>query len=136
MLAVRHGLSFQARDKPVVDVDDVWAVLECHWVYDTFVYVDERQRIQIDLLILITAGTASRPSALVYNPSNEKLGTAARQLLGATAELNESKWNGLPYGAVRLFLVHAPHSPRGCLFFMLINLDHLKGHNSTTNPNK
>ena len=42
MLAPRYYLLFKARDKPVVDAADIYALLEYYWVYDTYVYTDER----------------------------------------------------------------------------------------------
>jgi hypothetical protein len=45
MLVPRYQLSFEARNKPVVNAGVVYALLEHHLVYDTYVYADERQRI-------------------------------------------------------------------------------------------
>jgi hypothetical protein len=128
VLAPKYNLSFEERDKSVVDVDDVYALLEHHWADDTHVYEDERQRLQTDALILIASYTGSRPGALVYNPPNEKISPATRQEVGELAAmLQDRKWNGITYRFVELWLITAPHSPRGCLFFMRINLSHVKG---------
>jgi hypothetical protein len=62
----------------VVDVDDVYALLEHRWADDTYVYEDKRQRLQTDALILNASYTGSRPGALIYNPSNKKISLATR----------------------------------------------------------
>jgi hypothetical protein len=51
VLAAKYDLSFEERDKSVVDVDDVYALIEHHWADDTYVFEDERQRLQTDALI-------------------------------------------------------------------------------------
>jgi hypothetical protein len=105
VLARQYKLSFEERDKSVVDVDDVYALLEHHWADDTYVYEDERQRLQTDALILIASYTGSRPGALVYNPSNEKISLATRQEVGELAAmLPDRKWNGITYRFVELWL--------------------------------
>jgi len=55
-----------------MNVDDVYLVLHHHWVLDTSVFPDERQRLQLALLILLHAYTATRPAALVYRPTDRK----------------------------------------------------------------
>ncbi|KAF1730595.1 hypothetical protein CRV24_008664 [Beauveria bassiana] len=49
-----------------MDVDDVYLVLHHHWVHDTSAFPDERQRIQLALMILVQAYTATRPRVLAY----------------------------------------------------------------------
>ena len=55
-----------------MNVDDVYLVLHHHWVLDTSVFSDERQRLQLALAILLLAYTATRPAALVYKPIDRK----------------------------------------------------------------
>jgi hypothetical protein len=55
-----------------MNVDDVYLVLHHHWVQDTSVFPDERQRLQLALLILLQAYTATRPAALVYKSMDKK----------------------------------------------------------------
>ncbi|KIX08334.1 uncharacterized protein Z518_02990 [Rhinocladiella mackenziei CBS 650.93] len=62
---VRAKMCSSVREKPVMDVDDVFLVLH-HWVLDTSVFPVERQRLQLALLLLLSAYTATRPAALVY----------------------------------------------------------------------
>jgi Protein of unknown function (DUF3435) len=54
------------REKPVMNVDDIYLILHHHWVVDTAIFPDGRQRVQIALLVLEMAYTATRPAALVY----------------------------------------------------------------------
>ncbi|KIX04163.1 uncharacterized protein Z518_07717 [Rhinocladiella mackenziei CBS 650.93] len=69
-LTVEYNLDTGVREKPVMDIDDVFLVLHHHWVLDTPVFPDERQRLQLALLLLLSAYTATRPAALVYKATN------------------------------------------------------------------
>jgi hypothetical protein len=55
-----------------MNVDDVFLVLHHHWALDTATFPDGRQRLQIALLILISAYTATQPETLVYVARNNK----------------------------------------------------------------
>src|SRR5690348_5077177 len=55
-----------------MNVDDVYLVLHHHWVLDTSVFSDERQRLQLAFAILLLAYTATRPAACVYKPTDRK----------------------------------------------------------------
>jgi hypothetical protein len=89
------------------------------------------------LLILICIGTATRPGAIVVNILNEKISRAGRRLLGDGAEtFKDGEWKGLTYRAVKIFLINAPDARHGCLFYMEVNLSHLKGWASATKAKK
>jgi hypothetical protein len=80
-------------------VDDVYALLEHHWADNTYVYEDERQRLQTDALILIASYTGSRPGALVYVPSNEKISPARSSRSGRVsrnAARQKMEWYCIP----------------------------------------
>ncbi|KAF2194832.1 hypothetical protein K469DRAFT_744622 [Zopfia rhizophila CBS 207.26] len=49
-----------------MNVDDVYLVVHYYSVPDTLVFLNEQQRLQVALLILLPAYTATRPAALVY----------------------------------------------------------------------
>jgi hypothetical protein len=49
-----------------MNVDDIYLVLYYLWIEDTSVFPDERQRLQLAILLQLQAYTASRPAALVY----------------------------------------------------------------------
>ena len=55
-----------------MNVDDVYLVLHHHWVLDTSVFPDERQRLQVALLLLLSGYTATRPAALVYTTTDRR----------------------------------------------------------------
>ena len=67
-----YNLDTSMTEKPVMNVDDIYLILYHHWVINTATFPDGRQRLQIDGLELLIAGTASRPAALVYVRRNEK----------------------------------------------------------------
>jgi hypothetical protein len=67
-----YNLDLSTKEKPVMNVDDVFLVLHHHWVMDTATFPNGRQRLQVAFLVLMIAYTASRPGALVYVARNEK----------------------------------------------------------------
>src|SRR5271156_4904435 len=66
-----YNLKTSLPEKPVMNVY-IYLILYHHWVMDTATFPDGRQRLQIDFLELLIAGTATRPGALVYVRRNEK----------------------------------------------------------------
>jgi len=67
-----YNLDLTTREKPVMNIDNVFLVLYHHWVIDTAAFPDGRQRLQVPFLLLISAYTATQPGALVYSAGNEK----------------------------------------------------------------
>jgi hypothetical protein len=67
---MNYDLDTTTREKPVMNVDDIFLVLHHHWVLDTSTFPDERQRLQLALLLLLSAYTATRLAALVYKVTN------------------------------------------------------------------
>lgn len=65
-LTIQYNLDTSEKEKPVMNVDDVYLVQHHLYVHDTSIFPDERQRIQLALLILLQAYTATRPRVLVY----------------------------------------------------------------------
>lgn len=55
-----------------MNVDDIFLILHHHWVVDSSVFPDERQRLQLAFLLLLSAYTATRPGALVYSAIDRK----------------------------------------------------------------
>jgi len=129
-LSPSSRLSRIQREKPVLNVDDLYKLLYYLWAHDQTVFCDERQRLQLHFLILITAYTASRPGALVWNPANEieRQAKDSRGDSGPTPGL--STWNGLAYRHVTLVILPSPTAVRGVLLCAEISLDHLKGWHS------
>lgn len=64
-LAEEHNLEATETDKPILEAEDLMEVLRCHWVTDTNIFPNERQRVQLATLLLFTAFTGSRPGALL-----------------------------------------------------------------------
>lgn len=52
----------------VMNVNDIYLVLYYYWVYDTSVFSNERQQIQLATIILVQAYTATRLRILAYKP--------------------------------------------------------------------
>ncbi|KAH7124710.1 hypothetical protein EDB81DRAFT_606118, partial [Dactylonectria macrodidyma] len=63
-LTIQYNLDTSEKEKPVMNVDDVYLVQHHLYVHDTSIFPDERQRIQLALLILLQAYTATRPRAV------------------------------------------------------------------------
>jgi hypothetical protein len=71
---VEYDLDTTTREKPVLSVDDIFLILHHHWKLDVSIFPDERQRLQLAFLVLISSYTGTRPRALVYKAvHNEKL---------------------------------------------------------------
>jgi hypothetical protein len=71
-LVARYNLDMSVREKPVMNVDDLYIVLHHYWTRDVTPYPDGRQIIQLAFFLLVSAYTASRPGALVYVNQNER----------------------------------------------------------------
>src|SRR2546423_15685414 len=71
-LTRKYSLDTTTREKPVMNVDDVFLILHHHWVLDTSIFPDERQRLQLAFLLLLSAYTATRPAALVYKATSRR----------------------------------------------------------------
>lgn len=50
-----------------MSVEDLRCVLRHHWAYDQEIYATERQRVQMSLLLLLSAFTSSRPGAILQS---------------------------------------------------------------------
>jgi len=72
-LKEKYGLDTSTREKPVMNVGDIFLILHHHWVLDTATFPDGRQQLQVHFLVLVSAYAATRPGALVYVARNEKL---------------------------------------------------------------
>ena len=64
-LTKEHDLEVTETDKPVLEAEDLLEVLRYHWVTDTNIFPNERQRVQLATLLLLAAYTGSRPGALL-----------------------------------------------------------------------
>lgn len=126
-----------------MDVDDVYLVQHHHWVHDTSVFPDERQRIQLALLILLQAYTATRPRVLAYKKLSQKaisdhyFGTEDEDM---ESEEHADKWDPkeddfktIAYGDVKLVLLKSAEGGRDILA-MEVTLRFTKGWERRENP--
>ncbi|OOQ83285.1 hypothetical protein PEBR_35308 [Penicillium brasilianum] len=118
-LTARYNLDITVTEKPVMNVDDLYIVLNHHWTKDTTPYPD-----------------GSRPGALVYVEQNER--TNLKHFFGREDDnkeieeewdLREDDLKTLCYGQISLILLPNPGGIRDHLV-MEIDLKHTKGHHS------
>jgi hypothetical protein len=57
--------------KDVMNNDDLFILLHFHWVNDTSVFPQERQRIQFSFITLVEAGTGARLGSVLSVPINQ-----------------------------------------------------------------
>ena len=60
-----HDVSRQNRQKDTLSAEDLGILLQWHWKYGTATFTNERQRVQLSLLMLFSAFTGSRPDTLL-----------------------------------------------------------------------
>jgi Protein of unknown function (DUF3435) len=65
-----HDVSRRARRKDTLSAEDLGILLQWHWKYGTSTFANERQRVQMSLLILFSAFTGSRPATLLDSSSS------------------------------------------------------------------
>ncbi|KJK84922.1 hypothetical protein H633G_11257 [Metarhizium anisopliae BRIP 53284] len=142
-LTIRYKLDTSINEKPVMDVDDVYLVQHHHWVHDTSVFPDERQRIQLALLILLQAYTATRPRVFAYKKLNRKaindhyfsIDDEDTESEDYTEEWDpkEDDFKTITYGDVKLILIKNPEEGRD-LPAMEVTLRYTKGWERRENP--
>ena len=127
-----------------MNVDDVYLVLHHHWVLDTSVFSDERQRLQLALAILLLAYTATRPAALVYKPIDRKKlrehyigwendGSDDNLDVDDEMDLDWEEIKTLCYEDVTLVMLPNPEGKRDILV-MEVTLKHTKGKKKKPRP--
>jgi hypothetical protein len=67
-----HDVSRQSRQKDTLSAEDLGILLQWHWKYGTAAFTNERQWVQISLLMLFSAFTGSRPDTLLGDDSLSK----------------------------------------------------------------
>ncbi|KAB2570183.1 hypothetical protein DBV05_g11146 [Lasiodiplodia theobromae] len=116
-----------------MNVDDIFLILHHHWVVDSSIFPDERQRLQLAFLLLLSAYTATRPGALVYSATDRKKqrehyigwendGSEEDERMDYTAEEVKT----LCYEDVTLLLLPNPQADRDILV-MEVTLKYTKG---------
>lgn len=66
-LLEEYKLFTEKKSKPDTTVEDLRYILRYHWAYDQEMYAIEWQRVQMSLLILLSASTSSQPGAILEN---------------------------------------------------------------------
>ena len=111
-----YGLDLSIRDKPTLGVEDLLVILRYHWCFDTASVPHERYTVQLPLLILMTAFTASRPGALVES--------------GCAHGSNEA----LRYRDVVLRVLPNPGNSNDRILAMEVSLHFMKGRRNKSKP--
>jgi len=138
-LTISYTLDTTTKEKPVLNVDDIYLILHHHWVHDQSIFPDERQRIQLAEMILIQTYTATRPRVLAYVPTKKE--RIASHYVGQNEDVNfstewdpeEDDFRTVSYRDVNLFLLPNPESPKD-LLVMEITLRFTKGWNQRPIP--
>src|SRR5271170_3324654 len=65
-----HDVSRRARRKDTLSAEDLGILLQWHWKYGTSTFANERQRVQMSLLMLFSAFTGSRPGTLLADDNS------------------------------------------------------------------
>lgn len=123
-----------------MNVDDIFLILHHRWAVDSLVFPDERQRLQLAFLLLLSAYTATRPGALVYSATDRKKqrehhigwennGSEEDERMDYTAEEVKT----LCYEDITLLLLPNPHAKRGILV-MEVTLKYTKGWKKKPKP--
>ena len=108
-------LILESKPKPEMSFEDLRCLFRHHWVDDKKRYPTERQRIQMSLLLLLSAFTASRPGAILANGSAQ-----------------ESRNQFLRYRDIELMLVAEPG--KRDIWVMKVTFMFLKAHQVRSNP--
>lgn len=125
-----------------MNVDDIYLVLHHHWVLDTSVFPDERQRLQLALLLLLSAYSATRPAALVYKKTDRQKqrehyvgweNDDPEELDSDQMELDFEDIKTLCYEDVALVMLPNPDGKRDILA-MELTLKYTKGWKKRPNP--
>ncbi|KAK4220597.1 hypothetical protein QBC38DRAFT_184261 [Podospora fimiseda] len=72
-LSINKNLDILDKEKLVLNADDMYLILHHHWVRDQSIFPHERQRLQLALMLLVQAYTATRPRVISYRPTNPSL---------------------------------------------------------------
>ncbi|KFY15461.1 hypothetical protein V491_05669 [Pseudogymnoascus sp. VKM F-3775] len=128
------------KSKPVLGVDDLLLLLNCHWACDKSVYHIERQRVRYMLILLLLFGTGHRPIELVDakrkrrdNPGSDNDDLEGDIDIGGV-EGDTRLYNALYYEDIRLLVVHDPDNSVQDVLAIEVKLSHHKGHNKRPKP--
>jgi hypothetical protein len=138
-----HDVSRRNRQKDTLSAEDLGILLQWHWKYGTAAFTNERQRVQLSLLMLFSAFTGSRPDTLLGDDSLSKNSqessiddssdsTLADNSDGDTLVDDESNAQNTKrpgtvcYGDIELFLLRNPDNPERDILMAEVNFRNLK----------
>ncbi len=128
------------KSKPVLGVDDLLLLLNCHWARDKSVYLTERHRVQFALILLLLFGTGCRPAELVDAKRKRRDNSSSGDnnpeddVDMSGVEEDTRLYDALCYEDIRLLVVHDPDNSVRDVLAMEVKLSHHKGHNKRPKP--
>ncbi|KAL9066782.1 MAG: hypothetical protein Q9157_007030 [Trypethelium eluteriae] len=115
------NLDVSKRSKPILSVDDLVDILLHHWKFSVATFCDERQRVQVALLLLVAAYTGSRPSTILNTSVIEQ-----------TDSLLKTK--AICYRHIQLYLVKSETPTERAKVVVLLTLPYGKGDSWKPQP--
>ena len=141
-----HDVSRQTRQKDTLSAEDLGILLQWHLKYGTTIFANERQRVQMSLLMLFSAFTGSRPGTLLAddNSSSKDSRESSTDDLSSNALAYDSDGDTLVddkpdskaqttrpgticYGDIDLFLLRNPDNPERDILMAEVDFRNLKG---------
>jgi hypothetical protein len=141
-----HEVSRRARRKDTLSAEDLGILLQWLWKYGTSTFANERQRVQMSLLMLFSAFTGSRPGTLLANhtswstdsqeSSTDDLSSSTLPYDSDGETLVDEKPNinaqttmpgTICYGDIDLFLLRNPDNPERDILMAEVDFRNLKG---------
>ncbi|KAK3315887.1 hypothetical protein B0H66DRAFT_273051 [Apodospora peruviana] len=118
-LTISYTLDTTTKEKPVLNVDDIYRILHHHCVHNWSKFPYKHHRIQLALMILIQSYTATRRRVFAYVPINKErieahyIGQNKDVDLSAEWNPEEDDFRTVSYRDVKLFLLPNPGAPKG-----------------------
>jgi len=147
-----HDVSRQTRQKDTLSAEDLGILLQWHWKYGTTIFANERQRVQMSLLMLFSAFTGSRPAALLgddRSSPNDSQEASADDLSESTladdsdgdtlvgsepgSKAGFTRPGTICYGDIKLFLLRNPDNPEQDILMAEVEFRNLKGRAEGSN---
>jgi len=141
-----HDVSRRARRKDTLSAEDLGILLQWHWKYGTSIFANERQRVQMGLLMLFSAFTGSRPATLLADNDSScrdpgenstddlSSSTLAYDSDGGTlvndkpdSQTRTTRPGTICYGDIDLFLLRNPDNPERDILMAEVDFRNLKG---------
>jgi len=130
-----HNVSRRARRKDTLSAEDLGILLQWHWKYGMSTFPNERQRVQMSLLMLFSAFTGSRPATLLAdgssssNDSQDVDDSDGDTLVGGESDskVQTTRPGTICYGDIDLFLLRNPDNPERDILMAEVDFRNLKG---------